>query len=146
MMGLDMHFDKVEKVEGYSLEELKAFNQEIIKASDEEALNGLPVNIQELLKRNATSGESLPKLLTQVGYLRQSHTIHEWFVQVVQDGKDDCRQYPVTKEQIDLLIKGLTKSINVTPRYEFVEAKALAESILNQVDFEAEYLLYRSSW
>lgn len=36
----------------------------------------------------------------EVGYWRKANHIHAWFVEKVQDGKDDCGEYYVTKEQL----------------------------------------------
>jgi hypothetical protein len=36
----------------------------------------------------------------QVGYWRKENAIHDWFVQNCQDGNDDCRESPVTREQL----------------------------------------------
>ncbi|CAB5220595.1 hypothetical protein UFOVP247_11 [uncultured Caudovirales phage] len=41
----------------------------------------------------------------QVGYWRKANAIHRWFVANVQDGKDDCGSYPVTREQIGNLLE-----------------------------------------
>lgn len=39
-----------------------------------------------------------------VGYWRKANQIHNWFVNNVQDGEDDCGTYEVTKDQfVDLL-------------------------------------------
>ena len=35
-----------------------------------------------------------------VGYWRKANAIHNWFVQNVQDGKDDCGSYYVSREQL----------------------------------------------
>ena len=36
----------------------------------------------------------------KVGYWRKANQIHNWFVQNVQDGEDDCKEYYVTPESI----------------------------------------------
>lgn len=41
-----------------------------------------------------------PKMENEVGYWRKANHIHEWFVENVQDGIDDCGIYPVTKDQL----------------------------------------------
>lgn len=35
-----------------------------------------------------------------VGYWRKANAIHNWFVQNVQNGKDDCQESHVTREQL----------------------------------------------
>lgn len=36
-------------------------------------------------------------------YWRKANAIHAWFVKNVQDGADDCREYPVTRSQLGRL-------------------------------------------
>lgn len=38
-----------------------------------------------------------------VAYWRKANQIHKWFVDNVQDGKDDCGSYPVSREQLTQL-------------------------------------------
>ena len=41
---------------------------------------------------------------TEVAYWRKANAIHNWLVDAVQNGKDDCNRYPVTREQLKRLI------------------------------------------
>jgi hypothetical protein len=41
----------------------------------------------------------------EVAYWRKANAIHNWFVDSVQGGKDDCDRYPVTREQLKALIR-----------------------------------------
>jgi hypothetical protein len=41
----------------------------------------------------------------KVGYWRKANAIHQWFVDNCQDGRDDCREYYVTREQLEELRK-----------------------------------------
>lgn len=43
-------------------------------------------------------------LLTEVAYWRKANAIHKWFVDNVQDGKDDCGYYPVDIENLKELM------------------------------------------
>jgi len=45
-----------------------------------------------------------------VGYWRKANAIHDWFVNNVQDGEDNCREYRVTLEQLREL-RGLCEQI-----------------------------------
>jgi hypothetical protein len=38
-----------------------------------------------------------------MGYWRKANQIHNWFVENVQDGDDDCNKYYVTREQLEQL-------------------------------------------
>lgn len=40
----------------------------------------------------------------KVGYWRKSNQIHQWFVENCQGGEDDCREYNVSREQLQELI------------------------------------------
>jgi len=53
-------------------------------------------------------------IVEEVGYWRKANAIHGWFVNNVQDGKDDCKDYHVNnkqlKELLDLVNKVITGS------------------------------------
>lgn len=40
-----------------------------------------------------------------VGYWRKANSIHSWFVQNVQEGKDNCAKYYVPREALEKLMK-----------------------------------------
>ena len=40
----------------------------------------------------------------QVAYWRKSNQIHKWFVDHVQGGVDNCEEYRVTRDQLQLLV------------------------------------------
>lgn len=48
-----------------------------------------------------------------VGYWRKANAIHNWFVENVQDGVDDCKSYYVSTEQLEELLK-LCKKVKKT--------------------------------
>jgi len=41
----------------------------------------------------------------EVAYWRKANQIHDYFVKKVQDGNDDCGEYPVTTDDLKLLYK-----------------------------------------
>ena len=43
-------------------------------------------------------------IVKQIGYWRKANAIHNWFVQNVQNGVDDCGTYIVTKENLEELL------------------------------------------
>ena len=43
-------------------------------------------------------------LQVQVAYWRKSNQIHAWFVKHVQGGVDNCEEYLVTRDQLQLLV------------------------------------------
>lgn len=42
-------------------------------------------------------------IIEEVGYWRKANHIHKWFVDGVQGGQDDCREYEVTVDQLKAL-------------------------------------------
>ena len=57
----------------------------------------------------------------ELGYWRKANTIHKWFVENVQDGEDDCKEYYVEFE-------------------ELMELKKLCEEVLNNNKLAKELL------
>src|SRR5579862_181220 len=47
----------------------------------------------------------------QVMYWRKANHIHKWFVDNVQDGKDDCNGYDVSQDQLAELLQVCEKVI-----------------------------------
>jgi hypothetical protein len=58
--------------------------------------------------------ERISEITEQVAYWRKANAIHNWFVQTVQAGNDDCRDYYVSREQLaqlrDLCIQVLQQT------------------------------------
>ena len=48
--------------------------------------------------------ERISTIDEEVGYWRKANQIHKWFVENVQDGKDDCGDYYVSLEQLKKLL------------------------------------------
>ncbi len=48
----------------------------------------------------------------EVGYWRKANHIHRWFVENVQDGKDDCGSYYVEESQLEELMETCKKVID----------------------------------
>ena len=51
----------------------------------------------------AVKPERISEITEQVAYWRKANAIHQWFVDNVQDGKDDCGEYYVSREQLAVL-------------------------------------------
>lgn len=84
-MGLDMYLKARKYTSKYTDKEL---NKKLLKLS----------------KIDTTNTESA-ELVIQVGYWRKANHIHKWFVDNVQEGEDNCRNYDVSKEQLKDLLK-----------------------------------------
>lgn len=62
------------------------------------------------------NGVKVPIALKDISYIecnlvywRKANQIHEWFVNHIQNGKDDCKEYKVSKEAIKELIETCKK-------------------------------------
>lgn len=87
-MGLDMYLDRKKYVQNWSH----------MKDSEKHYLFGThknkPINLNKL------------KYLTfEEMYWRKVNWIHQWFVDNVQEGNDDCGTYDVSAKQIQTLVK-----------------------------------------
>ena len=63
----------------------------------------------------------------RVGYWRKANAIHQWFVQNVQGGKDDCSEFDVSREQLSslqALCEELLKSRNAQEAAEKLPPQA----------------------
>lgn len=96
-MGLDMYLSKRTYV-GANYEHNKVKGKIELTEGDENT----PIVIN--LKR-------LSEIIEQVAYWRKANAIHKWFVDNVQDGKDDCNDYYVSREDLQKLIDACKKDI-----------------------------------
>lgn len=83
-MGLDMYLYRKIYVTSY---DGKKFDVNI-------TLNGNPTNIDP---------NKISYLVEEIGYWRKANAIHKWFVDNVQDGKDNCGEYYVSEEKLQKL-------------------------------------------
>lgn len=65
--------------------------------------------------------ERINCITEDVAYWRKANQIHNWFVENVQDGNDDCGTYDVSREQLEELLS-LVKRV--------LKDKSLAEKLL----------------
>jgi hypothetical protein len=82
-MGLDMYLSAKQYLFSFN-EEDKAKAEEIKK------LMGTDLPIKEVAM--------------QAMYWRKANAIHDWFVSMVQEGEDDCKEYFVDTEQLEELV------------------------------------------
>lgn len=116
-----------------------------------------------------------PWLSFEVGYWRKANQIHHWFVENVQDGEDDCKEYRVTYDQLRQLhdlCEQILKEPNEKKRlklakdllptqegfffgttdydeYYFEELKdtvEILENLFKEEDAEEADYVYSSSW
>lgn len=48
--------------------------------------------------------ERVSEIVESLAYWRKANHIHKWFVDNVQDGEDDCKEYYVSREQLTQLL------------------------------------------
>jgi len=89
-MGLDMYLTK------------KTYIGNKYKKAGEMVRLGLP-NIKD---------ERVSEISESVGYWRKANQIHNWFVQNVQDGTDDCKDYYVSEENFKALLEVVNKVLD----------------------------------
>jgi len=98
-MGLDMYLTKKHYIEAN-------FGHRKVNVNVNITIDGKKVNINP---------ERIFEIIEQVGYWRKANQIHNWFVKNVQGGKDDCKEYWVSKEQFHELLKTVNQVLeNVT--------------------------------
>lgn len=88
-MGLDMYLDKKlyiwrDKRKGVSL-------------------RGLPTRVK---------ASEVKQIECEAGYWRKANAIHQWFVENVQNGEDDCKEYYVEREQLQELLDTVNKVLD----------------------------------
>jgi len=86
-MGLDMFLTKKTYIGA-------EYKHRKVEAKVEIKIGGKTVNIDPT--KITTISES-------IGYWRKVNSVHNWFVENVQDGEDDCNEYEVTIEQLQTL-------------------------------------------
>jgi hypothetical protein len=60
-------------------------------------------------------------IVEEAGYWRKANAIHRWFVQNVQDGKDDCDEYTVSIDKLKQLKRDCELALT---------SKVVAENVL----------------
>ena len=56
-----------------------------------------------------------------MGYWRKANAVHNWFVDNVQDGNDDCKRYWVSKEDLQKLLDVVNKALkNPSTAHEYL--------------------------
>ena len=87
-MGLDMYLTKKIYIGAH-------YDHRNVEASVEIKVNGNVININP---------KKISYILEEAAYWRKANHIHLWFVDNVQDGEDDCRNYDVTVTQLKELV------------------------------------------
>ncbi len=101
-MGLDMYLRASEYVTGYK--------------HDDDTDRGLYSRLLKEIGLTEPICEHSPSLTVNVtvAYWRKANAIHNWFVENVQDGKDECQDSYVSREQLTHL-RDLCKEVLANP-------------------------------
>jgi len=107
-MGLDMYLTKKNYVGAY-------YEHNNVKGKIEITVDGEPLDIDF---------GKVSEIIERVGYWRKANQIHNWFVENVQGGRDECQESYVTAEQLKKLLAECE---------EVLEFKDKAEDIMPSV-------------
>lgn len=105
-MGLDQYLLKKTYVKRWSHQEPDELYTVDVKRGD---------------SRTSIKSERISEVVEEVMYWRKANHIHHWFVQNVQDGVDNCGEYPVSSENLQRLVQDCK---------DVLENPAAADSIL----------------
>jgi hypothetical protein len=106
-MGLDMYLEARKYVRKFDwmdipspLPDGASFNDYVTPA-----YKALAEMFPERLTKHSDTGA---EVALTVGQWRKANQIHGWFVRNVQNGDDDCKQYSVSREQLQELLGTVT--------------------------------------
>lgn len=103
-MGLDMYLTKHTYIGA-------EYEHKEVRGTIDITMKGVPVNI---------NFNRVQSIVEKVGYWRKANQIHQWFVENIQGGEDDCREYSVSREQFQSLLDDVNGVLNAkdTPEQE----------------------------
>ena len=93
-MGLDMYLNARRYLWSYDDEEAKTAH----------AITEMFPELFAFADGDRGSSGGIKTLTAEIGYWRKANAIHQWFVDNVQEGKDDCGDYYVDPEQLEKLL------------------------------------------
>lgn len=74
---------------------------------------------------NKINEDKISEIIEETGYWRKANQIHKWFVDNVQEGNDDCKEYFVPEEKLKKLLT-LCKLVKDNPKmaYKFLPTES----------------------
>lgn len=109
-MGLDMYLTKRTYIGA-------EYEHREVGGKIELTAKGVPISIN--LRR-------VHSITEKIGYWRKANQIHNWFVDNVQNGNDDCGEHSVSREQFQELLADVTAVLNARgTEYEIGEVEEL---------------------
>jgi hypothetical protein len=88
-MGLDMYLNKMSDVKNWQHQPKETHHHVLVTQDGKPCTHILPERIMYVVE--------------EVAYWRKANAIHRWCVENVQHDNDDCRTYPVTRDQLSQL-------------------------------------------
>lgn len=104
-MGLDMYLNKKTYVKNWDFQKKNERHTVTIKKGGK--------------VRTDIKPERVSYITESVGYWRKANHIHQWFVENCQDGEDNCKEYWVSREQLQELVdacKQVKESLENSPK------------------------------
>jgi hypothetical protein len=92
-MGLDMYLHKKHYIGNKYRKKAKLVR--VVVPEDQEGV---------FFPTKKINDERVSEIVEEVGYWRKANAIHNWFVQNVQKGEDDCKSYYVSREDMQKLL------------------------------------------
>jgi len=97
-MGLDMYLDKETYVKNWDFQKSEEKHEITIKKGGEVVEDINPTKIKFIVE--------------EVGYWRKANAIHNWFVQNIQDGVDNCQRSYVSRKELQQLLTLVEKILD----------------------------------
>lgn len=118
--------------------------------------------------KQCIEGERVKYVIEEAAYWRKANAIHQWFVENVQGGNDDCKEYYVSQERLAELL-GLVRKVLKAPKLaskllptqagfffgsteygewyfdDLKETERMLDAALRETDDMSEFY-YQSSW
>lgn len=92
-------------------------------------ITGLPVQVKP---------REIKQIEAEAGYWRKANAIHQWFVDNVQDGEDNCAEYYVDREKIKELLT-LVKRVLAKPELADELLPAQAGFFFGSTEYDEYY-------
>lgn len=125
--------------------------------------------LRDALKELQVNEMRVKEISYEAGYWRKANHIHKWFVDNVQDGDDNCREYLVTHEKLERLLdlvnevlRNKDKAKDLLPTSngfffgsdlydesyfdDLIGTKAIIENVFALPDYNRYDIYYCSSW
>ena len=110
-MGLDMYLTAKKYVEKINWEKLQANDE--LKMDSPEVINPLWSDVVSTAQLSDVAiGIYGVHVDVTCAYWRKANQIHGWFVKNVQQGKDDCGEYYVSKDKLKELLDLVNTALN----------------------------------